>query len=83
LQCTIFGKVYERDGHLLHRSGAFLLDGRVELDPRRGHSFLVDRILDLGEALSGHEMVPSPPTAASSGAIAKAQRGPRRGRRAG
>ena len=82
-QCTIFGEVYGRDGHLLHRSGAFLLDGRVEVDPRRGHSFLVEGIRDLGEALSGQEEVPSPRTAASSGALVKAQRGPRRGRRAG
>ncbi|MDP9475246.1 MAG: DNA polymerase III subunit alpha [Actinomycetota bacterium] len=83
LQCTIFGKVYGRDGHLLHRSGAFLLDGRVELDRRRGHSFLVDRIRSLSEALSGREEIPSPRSAASSGALVKAQRGPRRNPRRG
>jgi DNA-directed DNA polymerase III PolC len=72
LQCTIFEKTYRRCGHVLHGSGAFLLEGRVEVDRRRGHSFVVDGIFDLAEALSG-ERVPEP----------RAGRSSRPGRRAG
>ena len=39
-QATIFEGVYRRDGHVLHQRGAFLLDGKVEQDERRGFSFL-------------------------------------------
>lgn len=78
LQCTIFEKAYRRYGHVLHRSGAFLLDGRVELDRRRGHSSLVERIHDLGGALSGREIL-SPRAVASSGAFVRAGRSLQRG----
>ncbi len=84
LQCTIFSKTYERYGHILHRSGSFLLEGRVELDPRRGHSFLVERIGDLAAVISGGAgRVPEPRAVPSSGAFVRAGRSPRRGRRAG
>lgn len=59
LQATIFRTVYERYGDLLHHHGAFLLEGRVEQDRRRGFSFLVERIGDLRGALLGAK-VPSP-----------------------
>jgi hypothetical protein len=29
-QATIFERIYQRDGHVLHQGGAFLLNGRVE-----------------------------------------------------
>lgn len=83
LQCTIFSKTYERYGHILHRSGAFILEGRVEVDRRRGHSFLVERIADLAEVISGAEPVPEPRAVPSSGAFVRAGRSSRRGRRAG
>ena len=51
LQCTIFEGVYERLGHLLHQKASFLLEGRVEQDPRRGFSFVVEEISDLTEKL--------------------------------
>jgi len=81
LQATIFEGVYRRYGHVLHQRGAFLLDGRVEQDRRRGFSFLVERIGDLQEVLANEEdRVPEPRAAASSGAFIQAKR---RGRRAG
>lgn len=52
LQSTIFEGVYKRHGHVLYESGAYLLDGRVEQDPRRGFSFVVEKIRALDEALS-------------------------------
>jgi error-prone DNA polymerase len=52
LQATIFEGVYERYGHVLHQKGAFLLEGKVEQDTRRGFSFLVERIYDLQEVLA-------------------------------
>jgi error-prone DNA polymerase len=79
-QATIFEGVYNRDGHVLHQRGAFLLDGRVEQDERRGFSFLVERVRDLSGALEGTERVPEPRAASSSGAFIRARR---RGRRAG
>jgi error-prone DNA polymerase len=84
LQCTIFEDVYRRrGGEVLHRSGAFLLDGRVERDRRRGPSFLVDRIRDLTRILEG--FVPEPRATPSSGAFVRAGRrgAARRRRRAG
>ena len=74
LQCTIFERVYERYGHILHRSGAFLLEGRVEVDRRRGHSYLVESIADLTGALC-EERVLEPQAASSSGAFLRARRG--------
>jgi hypothetical protein len=52
LQCTMFESVYRKCGHVLHQTGAYLLEGSVEQDRRRGFSFIVDRIADLGEALA-------------------------------
>lgn len=79
LQTTIFQNVYRRCGDLLHHRGAFLLDGRVEQDPRRGFSFLVERISDLGTVLVGQD-VPAPRANSGSGAFL----GPgKRSRRAG
>ena len=79
LQATIFRSVYERFGDLLHHRGAFLLEGRVEQDRRKGFSFVVERIADLQEILAGTE-VPAPGAVSGSGAFLKSRR---RGRRAG
>lgn len=78
LQSIIFERCYRRYGHVLYRTGAYLLEGRVEQDRRRGFSFLVDRIGDLSEALAGAAERARP--LASSDALPQA-RG--RGRRAG
>jgi error-prone DNA polymerase len=51
LQATVFESVYARYGHLLHRCPALLLEGRVEQDPRRGFSFLVEKVADLRQVL--------------------------------
>jgi error-prone DNA polymerase len=51
LQSTIFQATYQRYGHVLYESGAYLLRGRVEQDKRRGFSFLVEKIEDLVRAL--------------------------------
>jgi DNA polymerase III alpha subunit len=51
LQTTIFEDVYRRGGHLLYREAAFLLEGEIEQDERRGFSFVVERIEALTEAL--------------------------------
>lgn len=83
LQCTIFSKTYDRYGHVLHRSGAFLLEGRVQVDRRRGHSFLVERIADLAAVISRAGRLPEPRSVPSSGAFVRAGRSSRRGRRAG
>jgi len=80
LQATIFRSVYERYGSLLHHRGAFLLEGRVEQDRKRGFSFIVRRIGDLEEILSG-ATVTSPNTASASGAFLRAKGSG--GRRAG
>ncbi len=79
LQATIFRSVYERFGDLLHHRGAFLLEGRVEQDRRKGFSFVVERVGDLREALAGTE-VPTPGAVSGSGILLKSRR---RGRRAG
>ncbi len=78
LQTTIFRPVYERYGHLLHREGAFLLEGRVERTDSRGFAFLVQRIESLRGALAGS--IPAPRVSPSPGAFLRAGR---RGRRAG
>lgn len=51
LQSTIFERLFRRSGHVLYQTSAYLLDGRVEHDPRRGFSFVVQRIGALDEAL--------------------------------
>jgi error-prone DNA polymerase len=79
LQATIFRKVYERYGDLLHHRGAFLLEGRAENTPEKGFSFLVERVRDLREVLSGAR-VPTPKAVSAPGAFLRAGR---RGRRAG
>ncbi len=77
LQATIFRRVYERYGHILHHTGALLLEGRVEQDRKRGFSFLVERIEDLRKVLSGAR-VPSPKTTSGSGALIRVGRDKRR-----
>ncbi len=79
-QATIFEGIYKREGHILHQKGAFLLDGRVEQDPHRGFSFLVERVRDLSGALEAARRLPEPRACPSSGAFLRAKR---RGRRAG
>ena len=80
-QATIFEGAYERDGHVLHQKGAFILDGKVEQDERRSFSFLVERVRDLSEMLEVTEVgIPEPRTVDSSGAFLRAKR---RGRRVG
>jgi DNA polymerase III alpha subunit len=80
LQATIFEGVYKRCGHVLHQRGAFLLEGKVEQDHRRGFSFLVERVRDLSGALEAAGGVPEPRAVPSSGAFLRAKQ---RGRRAG
>ncbi|MGI8911248.1 MAG: DNA polymerase III subunit alpha [Rubrobacteraceae bacterium] len=79
LQATVFRGVYERYGDLLHHVGAFLVEGRVEQSSRRGFAFLVERVEDLHEKLSGVR-VPTPRVVSAPGAFVRAGR---RGRRAG
>lgn len=50
----------------------------MEKDPRRGLSFLVERIGDLKEALAG-AAVPAPRTNSSTGAMLRTGRGGRAG----
>ena len=73
LQCTIFEGVYRRYGHVLHHRRAYLLEGRVEQDQRRGFSFLVGRIRDLSEALQDGERLPAPGVASAPGALLRAR----------
>jgi error-prone DNA polymerase len=79
LQATIFRSVYERCGDILHREGAFLLDGRVEQTAAKGFAFLVRGIGSLQKVVAGAGM-PVPRVASSPGAFLRAGR---RGRRAG
>ncbi|QIN81110.1 DNA polymerase III subunit alpha (plasmid) [Rubrobacter marinus] len=53
LQSTIFKRCYRRFGHVLYGTDAYLLEGRVEQDEKRGFSFLVERIGTLARALQG------------------------------
>ena len=78
LQATLFRSAYQKCGDLLHREGAFLLEGRVEKTRARGFAFLVDRAESLREALAGAVM-PTPRVASSPGAFLRAGR---RGRKA-
>ncbi|MDQ3360096.1 MAG: DNA polymerase III subunit alpha [Actinomycetota bacterium] len=81
LQATIFSDTYKRHGHVLHQSGAYLLDGTVEHDRRRGSSYVVGAIRSLDDALDGAAMAAAPEVAtAGSGAFLQAKR---RGGRAG
>jgi error-prone DNA polymerase len=70
LQATIFSDVHQRYGHHLYRAASFLLEGAVEQDDKRGFSFVVDKIEDLGallpQALERHGSV------AGSGAMLRA-----------
>ena len=51
LQSTVFERIYRESGHILYETSAYLLEGRVEHDPRRGFCFVVQRIGALDEAL--------------------------------
>lgn len=73
LQATLFRRAYQKCGGLLHREGAFLLEGRVEQTAARGFAFLVDRAESLQEALAG-AAVPTPRVASSPGAFLRAGR---------
>jgi error-prone DNA polymerase len=83
LQATIFERVYEKYGHLLHQAGAFLLEGRVEQDDRRGFSFLVEQIGDLGKALARRHPGTSIDTERAVSASGSFIRARKPGRRAG
>ena len=69
LQATIFRSTYERYGHYLYRAAAFLLEGRVEQDARRGFSFVVEKIGDLGAILVGKNAVPDIPEPAVGSSV--------------
>ncbi|QIN81524.1 DNA polymerase III subunit alpha [Rubrobacter tropicus] len=73
LQATLFRSAYQRCGDLLHREGAFLLEGRVEQTAARGFAFLVDSARSLREALAG-AAVPTPRVTPSPGAFLRAGR---------
>jgi error-prone DNA polymerase len=79
LQATIFRSVYERCGDILHREGAFLLEGRVEQTIQKGFAFLVHQIESLRDILFDAR-VPVPRVASAPGAFLRAGR---RGRKAG
>jgi error-prone DNA polymerase len=79
LQATLFRSAYQKCGDLLHREGAFLLEGRVERTAARGFAFLIDRAGSLQDALAG-AAVPTPRVTSSPGAFLRAGR---RGRKAG
>jgi len=79
LQATIFRSVYERCGDILHREGAFLLEGRVEQTIEKGFAFLVHQIESLRDALF-ETSVPVPRAVSSPGAFLRAGR---RSRKAG
>ena len=79
LQATLFRAAYQRCGSLLHREGAFLLEGRVEQTAAKGFAFLVDRVGSLQEALAG-AAVPTPRVKPSPGGFLRAGR---RGKKAG
>ena len=79
LQTTIFRSVYERYGHVLHQKSAYLLEGRAEQNLRRGFSFGVEKVQDLGAVLDAGG-VPAAPAVPVSGALVRAGR---RSRRAG
>lgn len=51
LQATIFENLSRDSWCVLYETSAYLLEGRVEQSPRRGFSFIVEHIKDLGEAL--------------------------------
>ncbi len=51
LQSTLFEGCYRRYGHILYETGAYLLEGRVEQDARRGFSFVLQRIFPLSRVL--------------------------------
>jgi error-prone DNA polymerase len=51
LQATIFSDVHQRYGYHLYRATSFLLEGIVEQDNKRGFSFVVEKIEDLGALL--------------------------------
>jgi error-prone DNA polymerase len=78
LQTTIFRSVYERYGHVLHQKSTYLLEGRVEENPRRGFSFVVEKVQDLGAVLDAGGGVPAAPAVPVSGAFVRAGRRPRR-----
>ena len=73
LQATLFRQAYQRCGGLLHREGAFLLEGRVEQTAAKGFAFLVHRAESLREALLG-AAVPTPRVASAPGAFLRAGR---------
>jgi DNA polymerase III alpha subunit len=73
LQATIFRPIYERFGDLLHHRGAFLLEGRVQQDRRKGFSFVVEHVGDLREILAGTP-VPAPGAVSGSGVLLRARR---------
>lgn len=91
LQTTMFRPTYERFGHILHQKSAYLLEGRVEQDDRRGFSFLVEAVRDLAPLLSATGTAPTNTVAAAptvpdpavpaSGAFVRAGRRARRGQR--
>jgi hypothetical protein len=52
LQATKFEGIYRSYGRIVHQRTAFLLEGKVEQNRKRGFSFLVERVGNLQEALA-------------------------------
>lgn len=80
LQATIFSDVHSVYGHHLYRAGSFLLEGLVEQDEKRGFSFVVQSIDDLGPYLS--TPVGTEPGVSGAGAMLRAPK-PSTGRTVG
>jgi error-prone DNA polymerase len=80
LQATMFEGIYRSYGHIVHQRTAFLLEGKVEQNQRRGFSILVERVRNLQEALavSVKTWVPEPQMATSSVAFVRAKSRSRR-----
>ncbi|MGF1473138.1 MAG: hypothetical protein ACFB50_15550, partial [Rubrobacteraceae bacterium] len=82
LQSTIFEHTYRRYGHVLYESAAYLLNGRVEQDRRRGFSFVVEYVEDLGSLLPGRrngKVASAPPAVSARGAVGQPHERKRRG----
>ncbi len=74
LQSTIFEGCYRRCGHVLYETNAYLLEGKVEQDKRRGFSFVVSRIKDFAGTLAAHPAASAEGHADSGGEMRSGRR---------